>query len=306
MELDTPILHLSYDEKPFSPEGLSLSVKGGLSAYMSDWRYGQPLSTLGGTARTLDQADGEIPVGDGLISRNGFSVLDDSRSMILREDGALRPRDYAEEDLYFFGYGHDYAACLRDFYRLSGAAPLLPRWALGNWWSRFFRYTEHSYLALMEQFAAKNVPLSVAVIDMDWHLTDVPYGSGWTGYTWNRELFPDPPRFLRALHDRGMHVTLNLHPAGGVQPHEAGPTKASAGRWAGTLLKSSAWILTRRMKRSCGPIWSACIIRWKKKAWISGGSTGSRETPARFPDWIPSGCSMSFIIGITAGTANGD
>ena len=221
VEMDTACLHLSYDEKPFSPEGLSLSVKGGLSAYMSDWRYGQSLSTLGGTARTLDQADGEIPVGDGLISRNGFSVLDDSRSMILREDGALRPRDYAEQDLYFFGYGHDYAACLRDFYRLSGAAPLLPRWALGNWWSRFFRYTEHSYLALMEQFAAKNVPLSVAVIDMDWHLTDVLYGSGWTGYTWNQELFPDPPRFLRALHDRGMHVTLNLHPAGGVQPHEA-------------------------------------------------------------------------------------
>ena len=95
VEMDTACLHLSYDEKPFSPEGLCLSVKGGLSAYMSDWRYGQPLSTLGGTARTLDQADGEIPVGDGLISRNGFSVLDDSRSMILREDGALRPRDYA-------------------------------------------------------------------------------------------------------------------------------------------------------------------------------------------------------------------
>ena len=181
VELDTPILHLSYDEKPFSPEGLSLSVKGGLSAYMSDWRYGQPLSTLGGTARTLDQADGEIPVGEGLISRNGFSVLDDSRSMILREDGALRPRDYAEEDLYFFGYGHDYAACLRDFYRLSGAAPLLPRWALGNWWSRFFRYSEESYLALMDRFQKKKVPLSVAVIDMDWHLTNVPYGSGWTG-----------------------------------------------------------------------------------------------------------------------------
>ena len=107
VEMDTAFLHLSYDEKPFSPEGLCLSVKGGFSAYMSDWRYGQPLSTLGGTARTLDQADGEIPVGDGLISRNGFSVLDDSRSMVLREDGALRPRDYAEEDLYFFGYGHD-------------------------------------------------------------------------------------------------------------------------------------------------------------------------------------------------------
>ena len=38
----------------------------------------------------------------------------------------------------------------------------------------------------------------VAVIDMDWHQVDVDpkYGSGWTGYTWNKKLFPDPKRFL--------------------------------------------------------------------------------------------------------------
>ena len=38
--------------------------------------------------------------------------------------------------------------------------------------------------------------------DMDWHLVDIDpkYGSGWTGYTWNRELFPNPTRFLDNLH----------------------------------------------------------------------------------------------------------
>jgi len=60
------------------------------------------------------------------------------------------------------------------------------------------------------------------VIDMDWHLVDVDprHGSGWTGYTWNRELFPDPPAFLAALHARGLAVTLNVHPAEGVHAHE--------------------------------------------------------------------------------------
>ena len=54
---------------------------------------------------------------------------------------------------------------------------------------------------------------------MDWHVTDVDpkYGSGWTGYTWNKELFPDPKRFLDGLHKRGMRTTLNVHPADGVQ-----------------------------------------------------------------------------------------
>lgn len=221
LEMDTEHLHIVYNEGPFSASGLSISVKGGLTVYHSTWRYGEPIKTLGGTARTLDEADGRIPVGEGLISRNGFSVLDDSNSMLLTEDGQFIPRRNQESDLYFFGYGHDYEGCIRDYHRLSGAVPMLPRYALGNWWSRYHEYTEESYLRLMDRFEKAGIPLSVAVIDMDWHLTKVPYGSGWTGYTWNKELFPDPARFLAELHRRGLRTTLNLHPAGGVEPHEA-------------------------------------------------------------------------------------
>ena len=220
LELDTEHLHIVYDERAFTGHGLSIAVKGNLSAYTSTWRYGQAFKTLGGTARTLDTANGAIPLEPGLVSRDGFSVLDDSASMELDETGAFRPRSVKETDLYFFGYGHDYAQCLKDFYRLSGATPMLPRYALGNWWSRYHEYTEETYRKLLDDFAAHDVPLSVAVFDMDWHLTDVPYGSGWTGYTWNKDFFPDPARFLREVHDRGLRITLNLHPAGGVQPHE--------------------------------------------------------------------------------------
>ena len=221
LELDTEHLHIVYNEGPFSACGLSVSVKGGLTVYHSTWRYGERFTTLGGTARTLDEADGRIPVGDGVISRQGFSVLDDSASMLLTEDGRFIPRKGKGIDLYFFGYGHDYAECLKDYHRLTGAVPMLPRYALGNWWSRYHEYTEESYLALMDRFEQAGITLSVAVIDMDWHLTKVPYGSGWTGYTWNRALFPDPRRFLETLRKRGMRTTLNLHPAGGVAPHEA-------------------------------------------------------------------------------------
>lgn len=221
LELDTEHLHIVYNEGPFSTHGLSISVKGGLTVYHSTWRYGETFATLGGTARTLDEADGRIPVGEGVISRQGFSVLDDSASMLLTGDGRFIPRKASGSDLYFFGYGHDYAECLKDYHRLTGAVPMLPRYALGNWWSRYHEYTEESYLQLMERFERAGIPLSVAVIDMDWHLTDVPHGSGWTGYTWNKKLFPDPRRFLESLHQRGMRTTLNLHPAGGVAPHEA-------------------------------------------------------------------------------------
>lgn len=222
LELHTDRLHLMYDERPFSPQGLSIQVKGGFTQYHSLWRYGQKGDNLGGTARTLDEADGAIPLEPGILSRSGYALLDDSGTPILLEDGWLEPRKKGIQDLYFWGYGHDYTLALRDFYRLCGPTPMLPRFALGNWWSRYYRYTQESYLELMDRFQQENLPFTVGVIDMDWHLVDIDprYGSGWTGYTWNRALFPDPPALLAELHRRGMRVTLNVHPAGGVQPHE--------------------------------------------------------------------------------------
>ncbi|MFZ1014233.1 MAG: TIM-barrel domain-containing protein, partial [Terracidiphilus sp.] len=52
---------------------------------------------------------------------------------------------------------------------------------------------------------------------------------GWSGYTWNKTLFPDPDDFLARLHAEGLKVTLNLHPASGVEPWEkAYPAMARA------------------------------------------------------------------------------
>ncbi len=220
MELDTEYLHVVYDEKPFSRNGLSITLKGGSHGYNGMWHFGDPIRSLGGTARTLDGVDGEIAVDTAVISRNGFSVIDDSASVLLDENGDFAPREFRETDLYFFGYGHDYQECLRDYYALTGEVPMLPRFALGNWWSRYHEYSEESYLRLMDRFDRAGIPLSVAVIDMDWHVTENPYTSGWTGYSWNRKLFPDPERFLKKLHERGLRTTLNLHPAQGVAPHE--------------------------------------------------------------------------------------
>ena len=222
LEILTGRIHLIYNKQEFTDYGLSIQVRGDISAYHSIWHYGEEVKDLGGTARTLDEANGAIPLEQGLMSRFGYTVLDDSRSLLLTEDGWVEPRKPEILDLYFFGYGHSYEECLKDFYRLTGNTPLIPRYALGNWWSRFYQYSEQEYKNLMSRFEAEEIPFSVSVIDMDWHLVDIDpkYGSGWTGYTWNRELFPEPEKFLGWLHEHGLKATLNVHPAGGVQAHE--------------------------------------------------------------------------------------
>jgi hypothetical protein len=235
LEVLTDRVQLVYDRGPFSTSGLSVQIRGGVSTWHSVWRYGDDPAdgdgNLGGTARTLDMVDGPLPLEPGVLSRNGYAVIDDSRTLVLEEDGWVSPRPGDAQDLYFFGYGRDYPQALQALYALSGPQPLLPRWALGNWWSRYHRYSAAEYLALLDRFADENIPFSVAVLDMDWHLVDIDpkYGSGWTGYTWNTELFEDPPAFLDELHKRGLKVTLNDHPADGVRAYEdAYPEMAKA------------------------------------------------------------------------------
>ena len=153
-------------------------------------------TTCGGTARTLDMADGAVPLEPGVVSGWGFAVLDDSRTLVLTDDGWVAPRDGTRTDLYFFGYGWDYPDAIKAFYAVSGPTPVLPRFALGNWWSRYHRYTADEYVELISRFADEGIPFSVSVLDMDWHLVDVDpqYGSGWTGYSWNTRAVPGSRR----------------------------------------------------------------------------------------------------------------
>ena len=139
LEIVTDKLHLYYSKKPFSREGLTIELKEGFHVYGSAWRYGDPIEDLKGTARTLDGIDGAVELEPGLLSRAGFTVLDDSNSALIGDDLWPVAKDGQSIDLYFFGYGHDYLRCLKDFYHLSGATPLLPMHKKGtgfSWASR--------------------------------------------------------------------------------------------------------------------------------------------------------------------------
>jgi alpha-glucosidase (family GH31 glycosyl hydrolase) len=231
IEIETQFLHLKY--KPgrvgFTSSSLSITMK----QTGTTWVYGtSQKENLKGTARTLDGVAATTRLENGLLSRSGWVVVDDSKSLVFDESGWLEPRPtqtlrvfktlrVSSKDLYFFGYGSDIAACLRDFTHISGPIPMIPRYILGNWWSRYWAYTQEDLKSLMEEFRAKEIPLSVCIVDMDWHITKTGNSSdGWTGYTWNRKLFPDPNGFVQWLHDQGLHTALNLHPARGIHPHE--------------------------------------------------------------------------------------
>ncbi|ORX39568.1 putative alpha-xylosidase [Kockovaella imperatae] len=223
IEIITDRVYIEYDRKAFSPSGLSVTLRANARYYNIIWRYGQKLENLGGTTRTLDFVDGRTALWDGVLSKDGMAVLDDTESMLFTSKGWIATREQGTKDLYLFAYGKDYHQALKAFYDVSGHCPILPRWCLGNWWSRYYPYSQDEYIGLMDRFKDEKIPLSVAVIDMDWHVVEVDekYGTGWTGWTWNRKLFPDHVKFLKQLHDRALKTTLNTHPSDGIRAYEA-------------------------------------------------------------------------------------
>ena len=205
-----------------------------------------------GTYRTLDNCDGnvyfrrwilgeeprEITLENGVCSLSGVAVIEDSHSLSLGVDGQVKKERANGSDEYIFAYGEDYLGAVRALYDLTGKPPLVPRYALGNWWSRYHVYTDREYLRVLNRFEERNVPLTVATVDMDWHYSqDVDevfsftkteknseyyvgkpvVNVGWTGYSWNKELFPDYKVFLRTLKEKNLKITLNLHPSDGVR-----------------------------------------------------------------------------------------
>ena len=245
--IDTGEVELSISDtsRPFTGRTLSARIGRGRNAVT--WRHGdRPRTNLSGTTRTLDNcrgrevrelvdidADGTLVFSDwhpwaldpGLLSRDGWVVVDDSANPVLDPTRGRRGRSRGRgwptarpsgrrQDLYLFAYGTDHRAALGDAAGLFGPQPLPPRYAFGYWYSRYYAYTDRELLDIAQRFDEMGVPVDVMVIDMDWHRP------GWTGYSWDRGYFPDPTDTLERLHRRGLRVSLNLHPADGVGPDE--------------------------------------------------------------------------------------
>ncbi len=264
LTLKTDALTLTYTapaqgESGFTAENLAIELT--VDGKAVTWHPGMvDEENLQGTTRTLDGALGSKtrePIENGLVSRSGWAVVDDSTRPLFDSadfrflDGEKSPWPWVMErpagespgkyvDWYFFGYGHDYRKALGDYVQVAGRIPLPPRFAFGTWWSRYWAYSDQEIEEIVRGFHENSTPLDVFVIDMDWHINQEQLQAmgekdqsgatlGWTGYTWNKLLFPDPAGFLARLHEEGLKTSLNMHPSSGVQPwEEAYPAMARA------------------------------------------------------------------------------
>ena len=157
----------------------------------------------------------------GLYSTDGFVSIDDSSSLIIDNEGYLSVPEKKRIDTYVFLYRRDFGECLKDYFTLIGNPPLIPKYALGIWWYKDQRYDFDSIKDLVFNFNKYEIPVSTILLGEYWHIKDKNDDKKYvSGFTFDRDLFPNPKEFSDYLHDRGIRLGLKINPSEGIHPHE--------------------------------------------------------------------------------------
>lgn len=228
LEISTKYFALSYIKgQPFigtkvdPMKNLKITLLSRERDRSKDWYFGhaEARNMLG----NLVGVDVSIPrsLQKGLYSLDGFASFDDSFGKIIMEDGTLSEPLENHIDMYVFMYDKDFKQALFDYFKMTGAPALIPRYALGNWWSRNIEYDDDSVRDLLRKFERKKIPISVMLFDHDWHIREYGDQKGIkSGFTFNANLFKDPKSMINDFHRRGIRVGLCVNPTNGIYPFE--------------------------------------------------------------------------------------
>ena len=93
---------------------------------------------------------------------------------------------------------------------LTGKQPLLPRWALGNFSSRFGYHSEEETRKTIDRFIKDEIPVDAIILDLYWFGKTVQGTMG--NLDWDKDKFPNPTKMISDLNDKGVKTVLITEP----------------------------------------------------------------------------------------------
>lgn len=112
------------------------------------------------------------------------------------------PHAKALDYVVFAGSADDVIASYR---KLSGNAPLFPKWAYGFWQCRE-RYTSANHLIeTVKEFRKRQLPMDVIV--QDWQYWG---NKGWGVPQFDERHYPNPTGFIKEIHDLNAHFCISI------------------------------------------------------------------------------------------------
>ncbi len=225
LEIESKYFKLYYTKnRHFKGTRLNPAVNLKVELKNSDrfWYYGHPeVRNLGAPTVRLSNRRGKYEFEKALYSLDGFASIDDSLTKLISEKGILVDRENETIDIYLFLYNKEYNTCLKDYYSVSGYPALIPRYSLGNWWSRNESYNDIILKELIDNFSYKGIPISILLLNNEWHINKYEEKENIkSGFTFNKENFKEPYGMISYLHSKGIRIGLNINPLEGILPYE--------------------------------------------------------------------------------------
>lgn len=106
--------------------------------------------------------------------------------------------------------GQTYPELIEHYVQVTGTQPLPPRWALGNFASRFGYRTEQETRETVQRFIDQDFPLDAIVLDLYWFGADIKGHMG--NLQWDKNAFPTPVKMIADLQAKGVKTVLITEP----------------------------------------------------------------------------------------------
>ena len=215
--INTKYINLKYmKNEKLSEKSLSATI----IYSKKEWFYTQKeVKNYGGTTISLDDTLKMPNLDKGLFNPDMYLIMDDSNSLLLDENSNVYKREENSKDIYILAYSNDFNEVLKDYFHLTGYPAFLPRYALGNWWSRDIPYQDEHIISLMNKFRMNGIPISVFLFDKDWSIK-MSNESNTSGFSFNTRLIKDPIRLINVLHQMDIKVGVKVNPKDGIFSHE--------------------------------------------------------------------------------------
>ncbi|WP_248722071.1 TIM-barrel domain-containing protein [Seonamhaeicola sp. ML3] len=125
-------------------------------------------------------------------------------------DNSLTYETISGRKTYQIIVGDSWYDLLDNYTDLTGKQPMLPRWALGNFSSRFGYHSQVETEATITKFQEEEIPVDAVILDLYW------FGKAVKGTMGNLEFlkdsFPNPKQMIKNLQDKNVETILITEP----------------------------------------------------------------------------------------------
>ncbi|MGB6267710.1 MAG: TIM-barrel domain-containing protein, partial [Olleya sp.] len=134
----------------------------------------------------------------------GFLDLDS------KADNTITYETISGRKTYQIVVGDSWLDLTKNYTQLTGTQPMPPRWALGNFSSRFGYHSQEEVETTVQKFKDENIPLDAIIIDIFWFGKTVQGTMG--NLEFYRDSFPNPKQMIKGLNDQNIKTVLVTEP----------------------------------------------------------------------------------------------